>query len=116
MMKPWLGATDARPGSWAGSWGEGNDDREEDTADDEPWLGAANPNWSYQTPFVNLLLYRKRDPHLWRDPRIERTRETSQSSWCSNGCSDDREWECEDEGAQCEDEGAFGANSFANPR
>ena len=34
--EPWLGAPDARTGSWAGLYAEGNDDREEDDSDREP--------------------------------------------------------------------------------
>ncbi|MBZ0262985.1 MAG: hypothetical protein K8F90_20555 [Hyphomicrobiales bacterium] len=102
-QEPWLGAPNARTGSWFGSYGTDLwDDREEDTGDDEPWLGAANPDCRLHTTHMQLLLYRQRDPHLWDYPRIERTRETSQSSWCSNGCSDDREW---DDEREPEDEG-----------
>ena len=34
--EPWLGAPDARLGSWNGLYLEGNDDREEDDSDREP--------------------------------------------------------------------------------
>ena len=34
--EPWLGAPDARTGSWSGLYLEGNDDREEDDSDLEP--------------------------------------------------------------------------------
>lgn len=34
--EPWLGAPDARTGSWSGLYAEGNDDREEDDSDREP--------------------------------------------------------------------------------
>jgi hypothetical protein len=74
--EPWLGAPNARTGSWFGSSiTDPGDDREEDTGDDEPWFGAANP-----------------DVHISSVTPTGRTRETSQSSWCSNGCSDDRKW------------------------
>ena len=79
--EPWLGAPDARTGSWFGpNVVCSGDDREEDTGDDEPWLGAANPDF-----------------HLSSITSTWRTRETSQSSWCSNGCSDDREMEYDNE-------------------
>jgi hypothetical protein len=79
--EPWLGAPDARTGSWFGPSATcSGDDREEDTSDDEPWLGAANPEF-HLSPIASTV----------------RTRETSQSSWCSNGCSDDREWDDERE-------------------
>lgn len=57
--------------------GPANDDREQDTADNEPWLGAPE--------------------HIY--PR-------SQGRWCAGGY-DDREEDCEDEGAQCDDEGVI---------
>src|SRR5436190_16271592 len=42
--EPWLGAPDARAGSWFGPSAVCcGDDREEDTGDDEPWLGASEP-------------------------------------------------------------------------
>jgi hypothetical protein len=34
--EPWLGAPDARTGSWSGLYAEGHDDREEDDSDREP--------------------------------------------------------------------------------
>ena len=80
--EPWLGAPDARPGSWSGLYPEGNDDREledcddEDGGDDEPSLGATNA-------MVNA----------WETRLVSR--------------EEDREEECEDEGAQCDDEGAY---------
>jgi hypothetical protein len=93
--EPWLGAPDARTGSWFGPRTAcGGDDREEDTGDDEPWLGAANPDFQ-----LSSLI------------GIARTRETSQLSWCSHGSSDDREREYDDE----PDQSGEGTGNYIGP-
>lgn len=81
-MEPWLGWTDRGPSAL--NRHEPYDDREredehyEDGGDNEPWLGA--PEWHPSG-------------HLWDG----HTR-GSQLDWAAGG-SDDREYECEDEGA-----------------
>lgn len=81
------------------------DDRELDEADAEPSLGA--PEVIFIGPkggsSVTLQIVRKRRPELYRG-EPERTGELSQAMWIKGG-TDDREMECEDEGAQCDDEG-----------
>lgn len=73
-----IGWPEARgPSQISNSFVYANDDRELDTSDDEPSLGA--PNYTYPA---------------------------SQIRWANGGC-DDREEVCEDEGAQCEDEGVI---------
>jgi hypothetical protein len=96
--EPWLGAPDARTGSWFGSSvTDHGDDREEDTGDNEPWLGAANPDF-----------------HISSIAPTGRTRETSQRSWCSHGCSDDRELEYDNE-PDLDGEGTGNYNGACSP-
>ena len=93
--EPWLGAPNARTGAWFGTYAaDPGDDREEDIGDDEPWLGAANPDFN-----ISSLM------------GTARTRETSQLSWCSHGCSDDREMEYDNE----PDQSGEGTGNYAGP-
>lgn len=83
------------------------DDRELDEADAEPSLGAPEVIFlgPYSRSSVTLQFRRKQSPELW-EGEPERTGELSQVIW-ANGGVDDREVECEDEGAKCDDEGAL---------
>src|SRR5689334_20981911 len=83
----------------------------ESTADEEPWLGAANPSWNYYTPSIKLMINKHQRSDLWAGMSQERTRETSQASWCSNGCSDDREIEFDNE----PDRDGEGTSNYAGP-
>ena len=100
--EPILGAPEARTGSWSGLYPEASaDERELDTADDEPELGSLE----------------HMNQRGWAgggdgEPSLGSLASFTQCAW---GNSSTRDFEdehdgaepcCEDEGAQCEDEGA----------
>jgi hypothetical protein len=95
--EPSLGTPERQAGSWRGLYQLGNDDREANSADDEPSLGASEPAWYGINSFKAQAFARQR-PDLFEGSQTERTRQTSQFGW-SGGSGDDREWECDDEGA-----------------